>query len=952
MEDLINLQLINNISKEIENHFGILDKTLAEFIVEMLSKVKIKEEFKDMLKNACTALPDPFVDKLFAIKKKFKPFGRTESKMSLSIPCSGQKNVELTSLHFKHNKKSTYIPPISLKGLSGVKKNFEDNLTPKFGKKITSPERFEIKQLIASCAIAPDEMPNFQQENELDEEFEIDLNEDEPEFLKGRTERSGVQISPPHIVRAPDGSLNRAAMTASALAKERHEVKDQRQRALLNSLPTDLSKPWEDPMAKANDRHLASELCGYNLLQFQTSDWKNDIFDKTVSFGKIDNRSIKEQRNSLPISAQKNDFIKAVEKYQIIVAIGETGSGKTTQITQYLAESGYINSGVIGCTQPRRVAAQSIAKRVADEVGCRLGEEVGYNVRFDDCTGPKTVIKYMTDGMLLRETLIDGTMNRYSVIILDEAHERTINTDVLFGLVKELVRCRSDLRLIITSATLDAEKFSSYFFSAPIFTIKGRMYPVEKFYSKQPETDYLDAALTTILQIHLTEPEGDILVFLTGQEEIETACRILHERMIVLGSSVPTLLALPVFGALPSEIQSQIFEQAPIGSRKCVIATNIAEASITIDGIYYVVDPGMCKMNVFNPKTGLESLVVMPVSQASANQRAGRAGRTGPGKCFRLYTEEAYKYEMQETTVPEILRCNLSMIVLTLKAMQIKDLVNFDFMDPPPEANLIYALEMLCNLGALDEEGLLTRLGRKMAEFPLDPPMSKVLLASVDLGCSDEVITIMSMLQVQNVFYRPKEKQAQADQRHAYFFLPEGDHLTLLAIYNAFKKAKVANTWCYENFVQVRALKTAQDTRKQLIGIMDRYKLELVSIGRNFTNVQKAITSGYFCHAARKDPQEGYKSVVEQQTLIIHPSSSLFQQQPDWVIYHTSTVTTKEYMREVMAINPKWLVELAPRFFRPAEQCKLSRRKRLERLEPLYDRHHDPKSWRLSRRRG
>jgi ATP-dependent RNA helicase DHX8/PRP22 len=515
-----------------------------------------------------------------------------------------------------------------------------------------------------------------------------------------------------------------------------------------------------------------------------------------------------------------------------------------------------------------------------------------------------------------------------------------------------LVKVRSDLKLVVTSATLDAEKFSTYFFNSPIFTIKGRMYPVEKFYCKQPENDYMDAVLITILQIHLTEPEGDMLVFLTGQEEIDSACQILHERMKLLVPNVPKLLALPAYGALPSEIQSQIFEPTLTGTRKCVIATNIAEASITIDGIYYVIDPGMCKMNVFNPKTGMESLVVMPISQASANQRAGRAGRTGPGKCYRLYTEEAFKYEMHHTTVPEIQRCNLGMTVLTLKAMGINNLNRFDFMDPPPEANLVYSLEMLYHLGALDYEGLLTRMGRKMAEFPLDPPMSKVLLASVDLGCSDEIITIISMLQVQNVFYRPKYKKAQADHQHASFFQPEGDHLTLLAVYNAWKEAKFARPWCYEKFVQIGSLKTAQYTRKQLICIMDSYKLNLTSAGKNYINIQKAITSGYFFHAAKKEPQEGYKTLVEQQPLYIHPSSSLFHYQPNWVIYHTSSITTKEYMREVIAIDPKWLIQLAPRFFRHADQNILSRRKRNERLEPLHDRFNDPKLWRLSRRRG
>jgi ATP-dependent RNA helicase DHX8/PRP22 len=853
-------------------------------------------------------------------------------------------------------------PSIGLKGLSGVKEISINNEQNRRRKKLTSPERFEIQQLVASTVIQADERPYLTQTessnldqnsyDDIEEEFEVDLNEDEPEFLKGFAERLGGMVSPPRVVRAPDGSLNRAAMTASALAKERRELKDQQQRSLLDVIPTDLSKPWEDPMAETNDRHLAAELRGMNLTPSESVNLTDTASGKTGRFGKIDTGSIKEQRECLPISAQKNDFINAIMKYQTIIVIGATGSGKTTQMTQYLHESGLSNKGIIACTQPRRVAAQSIAKRVSDELGCRIGEEVGYNVRFDDCTGPNTVIKYMTDGMLLREAVIDSNMSRYSAIILDEAHERTINTDVLFGVLKKVVKSRSDLKLIVTSATLDAEKFSTYFFSSPIFTIKGKMYPVEKFYNRHPENDYMDAALTTIMQIHLTEPDGDILVFLTGQEEIETTSQILHDRMNALGSSVPKLLVLPVYGALPSEIQSQIFEKTPLGTRKCIISTNIAEASITIDGIYYVVDPGMCKMNVFNPKTGMESLIVIPVSQASANQRAGRAGRTGPGKCYRLYTEEAFMYEMLENSVPEIQRCNLGMTVLTLKAMGINDLLNFDFMDPPPESNLIYALETLYNLGAFDEQGLLTKLGRKMAEFPLDPPMSKVLLASVDLGCSDEIITIMSMLQVQNVFYRPRDKQAQADQRRARFFQPEGDHLTLLVAYSSWKEAKLANSWCYENFIQVRALKTALDTRRQLIGIMDRYKLELASARKNYIRIQKAITSGYFSHAARKDPQEGYKSVVEQQPLFIHPSSALFQQQPDWVIYHTSTVTTKEYMREVMAIDPKWLVELAPRFFRSTDHYKLSRRKRCERLEPLYDRYHDPKSWRLSRRRG
>ena len=254
-----------------------------------------------------------------------------------------------------------------------------------------------------------------------------------------------------------------------------------------------------------------------------------------------------------------------------------------------------------------------------------------------------------------------------------------------------------------------------------------------------------------------------------------------------------------------------------------VVATNIAEASLTIDGIYYVIDPGFSKQKVYNPKLGLDSLVITPISQASARQRAGRGGRTGPGKCYRLYTESAFRNEMLPTTVPEIQRTNLGMTTLTLKAMGINDLLSFDFMDPPPPQALISAMEQLYNLGALDEEGLLTKLGRKMAEFPLEPPLSKMLIASVDLGCSDEILTIIAMLQAQNIFYRPREKQAQADQKRAKFFQPEGDHLTLLAVYEAWKAKSFSGPWCFENFVQSRSLRRAQDVRKQLLTIMDRY---------------------------------------------------------------------------------------------------------------------------------
>ncbi|KAI5561938.1 hypothetical protein BDE02_15G020500 [Populus trichocarpa] len=851
--------------------------------------------------------------------------------------------------------------PVMRTGLSGIRIVEEEDTGPSRRplKRMSSPEKWEAKQLIASGVLSVQEYPMYDeeidgllyQEEGVEEELEIEMNEDEPAFLQGQT-RYSVDMSPVKIFKNPEGSLSRAAALQSALIKERREVREQQQRTMLDSIPKDLNRPWEDPMPETGERHLAQELRGVGLSAYDMPEWKKDAFGKALTFGQRSKLSIQEQRQSLPIYKLKKELIQAVHDNQVLVVIGETGSGKTTQVTQYLAEAGYTTRGKIGCTQPRRVAAMSVAKRVAEEFGCRLGEEVGYAIRFEDCTGPDTVIKYMTDGMLLREILIDENLSQYSVIMLDEAHERTIHTDVLFGLLKKLVKRRPDLRLIVTSATLDAEKFSGYFFNCNIFTIPGRTFPVEILYTKQPESDYLDASLITVLQIHLTEPEGDILLFLTGQEEIDFACQSLYERMKGLGKNVPELIILPVYSALPSEMQSRIFDPAPPGKRKVVVATNIAEASLTIDGIFYVIDPGFAKQNVYNPKQGLDSLVITPISQASAKQRAGRAGRTGPGKCYRLYTESAYRNEMSPTSIPEIQRINLGFTTLTMKAMGINDLLSFDFMDPPSPQALISAMEQLYSLGALDEEGLLTKLGRKMAEFPLDPPLSKMLLASVDLGCSDEILTMIAMIQTGNIFYRPREKQAQADQKRAKFFQPEGDHLTLLAVYEAWKAKNFSGPWCFENFVQSRSLRRAQDVRKQLLSIMDKYKLDVVSAGKNFTKIRKAITAGFFFHAARKDPQEGYRTLVENQPVYIHPSSALFQRQPDWVIYHELVMTTKEYMREVTVIDPKWLVELAPRFFKVSDPTKMSKRKRQERIEPLYDRYHEPNSWRLSKRRA
>ncbi|XP_041068515.1 pre-mRNA-splicing factor ATP-dependent RNA helicase DHX16 [Carcharodon carcharias] len=630
--------------------------------------------------------------------------------------------------------------------------------------------------------------------------------------------------------------------------------------------------------------------------------------------------SLQEVRRSLPVFPYRQDLLTAITEHQILIIEGETGSGKTTQIPQYLYEEGYTAGGMkIGCTQPRRVAAMSVASRVAQEIGVKLGNEVGYSIRFEDCTSERTVLKYMTDGMLLREFLTEPDLAGYSVVIIDEAHERTLHTDILFGLIKDISRFRPDLKVLIASATLDTDKFSTFFDEAPIFRIPGRRFPVDIYYTKAPEADYLEACVVSVLQIHVTQAPGDILVFLTGQEEIETTCEMLQERCRRLGSKIAELLVLPIYANLPSDMQAKIFEPTPSGARKVVVATNIAETSLTIDGIIYVIDPGFCKQKSYNARTGMESLIVTPCSKASANQRAGRAGRVAAGKCFRLYTAWAFKHEMEETSIPEIQRTNLGNVVLLLKSLGINDLIHFDFMDPPPHETLVLALEQLYALGALNHLGELTKLGRRMAELPVDPMLSKMILASEKYQCSEEILTIAAMLSVNNaIFYRPKDKVVHADNARMNFFLPGGDHLVLLNVYTQWVESGYSTQWCYENFIQFRSMRRARDVREQLEGLMERIEVEMKSSAGDNILIRKAITAGFFYHTARLT-RTGYKTVKHQQAVYIHPNSSLFEEQPRWLIYHELVFTTKEFMRQVIEIDSGWLLEVAPHYYKSKE---------------------------------
>jgi len=475
-------------------------------------------------------------------------------------------------------------------------------------------------------------------------------------------------------------------------------------------------------------------------------------------------------RKKLPVFAYREEFLQAVRDHKVLIVVGETGSGKTTQLPQFLHEAGWSKIGKIGCTQPRRVAAMSVSARVSQEMNVKLGQEVGYSIRFEDCTSDKTVIKYMTDGMLLREFLTEPDLGGYSCMMIDEAHERTLHTDVLFGLVKDISRFReNDFRLIISSATMDADKFGQYFDDAPKFIIPGRMFPVDILYTKAPEADYLDAVVVTVLQIHITQPlPGDVLVFLTGQDEIETAVEILNQRTKGLGSRISELMVCPIYSTLPSDMQARIFEKTQPGARKIVLGTNIAETSLTIDGICYVVDAGFCKQKSYNPRTGMESLLVIPISKAAANQRAGRAGRTQPGKCFRLYTAWSFQHELEDNTVPEIQRTNMGNVVLMLKSLGVHDLLHFDFMDKPPAETLMRALEQLYALGALNDRGELTKMGRRMAEFPLDPMMSKAVIVSEEVRSLDFSLLSLSAEPFSHplrLFPNPKSLSTSARRR-------------------------------------------------------------------------------------------------------------------------------------------------------------------------------------------
>lgn len=775
-----------------------------------------------------------------------------------------------------------------------------------------------------------------------------------PPFLDGRVSFSTIREAVP-TVRDASSDFAKMAREGSATLRSLREQKEKhtmRQKfwELGGTRMGDVTGVKEDEQdgdkaAAANEETAEGEIDYKKSTGFAQHVKKQKDDGPVSEFAK--QKSIRQQREFLPVYSVREELLNVIRENTVVIIVGETGSGKTTQLTQYLMESGYCDFGMVGCTQPRRVAAMSVAKRVSEEVAAgveekgkpltekdELGGTVGYAIRFEDQTSEHTLIKYMTDGVLLRESLRDPDLNQYSAIVMDEAHERSLNTDVLFGVLRKVVARRSDLKLIVTSATLSADLFSNFFGGVPVFRIPGRTFPVESYFAKSVQEDYVMAAVKQTLQIHFNSPPGDILIFMTGQEDIEGTCTVLAQKVEQLGGDAPPLLVLPMYSQLPADLQAKIFEAAPKGVRKCIVSTNVAETSLTVDGIRYVIDAGFCKLKVYNPKIGMDALLVTPVSKANAKQRGGRAGRTGPGFCFRLYTDRQFRDELMETSVPEIQRTNLGNVVLLLKSLGIKNLLEFDFMDPPPQDNIMNSLYQLWILGALDNTGDLTPMGRRMVEFPLDPPLSKLLLfAHEQGGCSTEMLIIVSMLSVPSVFFRPKAREEESDAAREKFFVPESDHLTLLNVYLRAKQYKFDAQWCTKHFIHSKGIRKAREVHSQLLDLMRQQKLEPKSSGGSWDGVRKSICSAYFYNSSKIKGIGEYINMLSGIPSALHPSSALFGlgYTPDYVCYHELISTSKEYMSCVTAVEGEWLAELGPMFFSIKESFEMTLKRRQEK---------------------
>lgn len=655
-------------------------------------------------------------------------------------------------------------------------------------------------------------------------------------------------------------------------------------------------------------------------------------------------------RQQLPIYQHKDTIMDYVSSSQVTVIIGETGSGKSTQIPQFLMP---LNKKQIAVTQPRRVAAASLAARVSEEVGCSMGEEVGYQVRFANFTSHRTKLKYLTDGMLLREIMLDGKLLKYSTIILDEAHERTVLTDLVMGFLKELIvkKIRTDLKVIVMSATLNAELFSKFFNDCPILFVEGKMYPVTQHYLSENSEDLVDTMVRSVIQINRSEAAGDILCFLPGQEEIDNCVTALNTVAPELPKDSPLIVPLPLYAALSPAQQARIFEKLPSNRRKVILATNIAETSITVSGVKYVIDSGLRKMKVWKHQLGLSTLLTTPISQASARQRAGRAGRESDGKVFRLYLEKTYLTKLPQQQESEIVRNDIILPILTLKKIGVEDLLNWTWLEHPGQEAILSALNTLYALGALNDSGKITLLGYKMSVLPLPPQLSAVLITALQLRVLAPVIDIVSCLSVDNLILNVGSSNGELRdeinyKRRQYCPLgtKHGDLIALKEYFNYFQEANTmeAKLWCKEMHFSYKGFKNVLRVRHQLREYMlttikqddsltqnERetqlrdFKLQIgtddaddegdVTKSLDIPAILKSFLKGYITNTAVGMPDRLYRTFNTGQLISIHPSSNLFgKANLDAIMYIEYVFTTKGYARNCSVIELEWLQEIAP----------------------------------------
>jgi ATP-dependent helicase HrpA len=640
----------------------------------------------------------------------------------------------------------------------------------------------------------------------------------------------------------------------------------------------------------------------------------------------------------LPITARKDEIVAAIRNHQVVVIAGETGSGKTTQIPKMCLEAGLGIGAMIGCTQPRRVAALSISQRIAEELNVNWGREVGCKIRFDDCSNAHTYIKLMTDGILLAETQGDPTLAEYNAIILDEAHERSLNIDFLLGYLKGLLARRADLKLIVTSATIDTQAFSRHFNDAPIIEVSGRLHPVEVIYQpldadseERGDISFVDAAVEATERILMEANFGDVLIFMPGERDIRETSDQLEGRFS--GEAE----VIPLFGRLSAGDQQRVFSNSP--RRKIVIATNIAETSLTIPGIRYVIDAGLARISRYNPRTRTKRLPVEEVSQSSANQRKGRAGRVEAGVCIRLYSEEDF-HARPPFTQPEIQRANLAEVILRMKAFGLGDVETFPFVQPPAPASISHGFALLQELGALDEQRELTPLGRDLARLPIDPTIGRMLLQSQHEHATRELLIIAAGLSIQDPRERPLDQREAAAAAHRRFNDPKSDFLALLNIWNAvhdqWDKLRTQNArrkFCRQHFLSYLRMREWQDLHTQLHGALENLgTMKLNESNASYDAIHRSILAGLTGHVARREERNSYKAAGNR-LLNVFPGSALFDRgepprkpaarnappapkprsnQPQWIVAGEIVETSQLFARTLAGIDPQWIFRLAP----------------------------------------